>query len=266
MQQTLVFHDRIGSGAFATVYKCSCPETGNVYAAKRFAAINIKKAGREAHMLHTAHLMSPKYVPEFVAISRYDTGLFAHSEHKDDIYILQSLCPGEPIPTKVSTYSDLKIIMKHTMSALRDVHRAGIIHMDVKHDNIIRENGGNSFKLVDFGSAIYVDAERKPTRGTPEYMAPEVILNDASFESDVWSAGVMAYQLAYGKFPFHYEKSVCTIEQVFANILENEPRYGSNSNSNSNDECQDFLRLCLCKDKTKRPAPAELLTHAFINS
>jgi serine/threonine protein kinase len=209
----------------------------------------MQKARREAHMLHTAHLMSPKLVPEFFAIS----------EHPPDIYIIQSLCPGESIPIAKITKEDLKIIMTYTLSALRDVHRAGIIHMDVKHENIIY-NKQNSFKLIDFGSAVYSDAAHKPTRGTPEYMAPEVIMHDAGFESDVWSAGVMAYQLIYGKFPFH--KPVHTIDELFTNILEHEPEY----NIDIDKHVVDFIKLCLCKEKSDRPTASELLGHNFIAS
>ncbi len=202
-------------------------------------------------MLHTAHMTSPKYVPEFIGISHYG--------HKDDIYIIQRLCQGRPISYELKNREDLQVIMKKTLLVLRDMHRVGIIHMDIKHDNIIRDHG--QFKLVDFGSALFADSTlTTPTRGTPEYMAPEVILNDACCESDVWSAGVMAYQLAYGKFPFRTTKVISTIEEVYDNILEREPDYdGQRLNA-----CQDFLRLCLIKDKADRPTAEELLFHPFL--
>lgn len=86
--------------------------------------------------------------------------------------------------------------------ALAAVHRAGLVHGDVKPANIVRERGGR-IVLMDFGAARVVQlAGRGPVSGTPLYSAPEVLGGAApSAESDVYSLGVMLYQLVSDSFP-----------------------------------------------------------------
>jgi Protein kinase domain/Domain of unknown function (DUF4384) len=86
--------------------------------------------------------------------------------------------------------------------ALSAVHAAGIVHRDVKAQNVMREDGGRVV-LMDFGSSRRVDAEADPSvSGTPFYLAPELFDGAvATAKSDIYSAGVLLYYLVSGKFP-----------------------------------------------------------------
>ena len=98
-------------------------------------------------------------------------------------------------------------VARQIASALAAAHRAGIIHRDLKPSNII-VNAQNHAKLLDFGIARKVDAAERLTQtgqtpGTPAYMSPEQISNlEVDERSDVFSLGVLFYELFTGQRPF----------------------------------------------------------------
>lgn len=105
-------------------------------------------------------------------------------------------------------------LVAQLLDTLGEVHRAGVIHADVKSDNILLEtahDGHDRLRLIDFGLA-WIDAERVPIvcpdgerciSGTPEYLAPEVIRGGpATAASDLYAVGVIFYELLTGTTPF----------------------------------------------------------------
>lgn len=87
--------------------------------------------------------------------------------------------------------------------AIAAVHAAGLVHRDIKAQNVMRESGGR-FVLMDFGLGHDVAAQGRPTRnaGTPLYVAPEVFEgHPASIQSDIYALGVLLFYLVSGQFP-----------------------------------------------------------------
>ena len=85
------------------------------------------------------------------------------------------------------------------------MHKENYVHRDIKPENILLESREDlNIKLTDFGFAQYMDNGKLSMQmGTPEYMAPEIIEGDDYDQKvDVWSAGVVAYQLFCGQTPF----------------------------------------------------------------
>src|SRR5215813_4553884 len=100
-------------------------------------------------------------------------------------------------------------IICQALSGIEEAHLAGVIHADLKADNIIldqRRAGIDVVKIVDFGIARLVTGARDEDRsisGTPEYMAPEVISGaPPSFASDIYAVGIILYELLAERTPF----------------------------------------------------------------
>jgi hypothetical protein len=116
------------------------------------------------------------------------------------------------------------------LAGLHDAHGSGVIHSDVKCDNIIVQtsrDGDVVPRLIDFGIAWFVDGPpasctdgERIVAGTPEYLAPELIRGEApTFASDVYAAGALLYELVAGATPF----AGGTRGQILRRQLEDEP-------------------------------------------
>ena len=96
-------------------------------------------------------------------------------------------------------------ITKQLMTALEYVHGKGIVHTDVKSDNILLSyrDGNAKVTLIDFGSAVYLTGRRQANIGTPGYIAPEALLQaDWNTAVDVWGAGCVIFEIISGKTLF----------------------------------------------------------------
>ena len=90
---------------------------------------------------------------------------------------------------------------------IKDIHMEQVVHRDIKHKNIILSNKSDTpkVKIADFGLACYLEDDEcfQQETGTLGYKSPEMLLKQPSdFRSDVWSLGVILYQLLCGLMPF----------------------------------------------------------------
>ncbi|KAJ0261852.1 Mitogen-activated protein kinase kinase kinase 14 [Hirschfeldia incana] len=147
------------------------------------------------------------------------------------------------------------------VSALDHVHSNGIVHCDVKSKNVLVVNGGSSVKLADFGSAMELEkqtAEIAPPRGSPLWMAPEVIRGEYQGpESDVWSLGCTVVEMLTGKPAWE------------DNGFESLSRIGFSDESpfipaGVSELGRDFLEKCLRRDRSQRWSCGQLLEHPFV--
>ena len=85
------------------------------------------------------------------------------------------------------------------------MHERSVIHRDLKLENILLDND-NRIKVADFGCAVHsLKNRRRSFCGTVDYLAPEMLMRKCYGRAvDIWSIGVMMYEMAYGKPPFKY--------------------------------------------------------------
>jgi serine/threonine protein kinase len=100
-------------------------------------------------------------------------------------------------------------IARQVVEGLMEAHRLGVIHRDLKPQNIMIDQDGNA-KIMDFGIARFLDTERLTGSGvmigTPEYMSPEQVdLRDVDQRADIYSLGVVIYEMVSGRVPFEGE-------------------------------------------------------------
>eukprot|EP00928_Gymnodinium_smaydae_P046375 TRINITY_DN30893_c0_g1_i1.p1 TRINITY_DN30893_c0_g1~~TRINITY_DN30893_c0_g1_i1.p1 ORF type:complete len:678 (-),score=155.07 TRINITY_DN30893_c0_g1_i1:59-2092(-) len=161
-------------------------------------------------------------------------------------------------------------VMKQTLRALAFMHGRRFLHKDLKPQNIMRtDKETSSVKVIDFGLAELFGQDQKyasQVAGTLLYMAPECFQNRQSYKGDIWSAGVIMYNLLCGGYPFMAQwpppegkdenwwtaevtKSICNDEPASNRILRS-----------YSPECLQLMRQMLEKDQTKRPDASQCLS------
>jgi serine/threonine protein kinase len=197
----------LGKGGFGHVWKVRHKESGKIYAIKVINKDYIRKENMVEQINREIEIMYKVDHPHIIK-------LYNHYEDDDNFYLIMH-CAG-----KGQLYSQLKRIkrldertvaqfLREVISAVKYLHslKPPIIHRDIKPENILLDNDGR-VKLADFGwSNFYEEDKKRETYcGTPEYLAPEMVTKSGHNESvDIWSLGVLAFELLAGRPPFVYK-------------------------------------------------------------
>lgn len=137
-----------------------------------------------------------------------------------------------------------------------------IIHRDIKPENILFY--GNKLKLADFGWSNMKDRVRKTFCGTPDYLAPEMILERGHNEKlDVWTLGVLTYELIVGYAPFTPKDKVDDKKQMQKKLEKNILKNSIEFPSHVSPEARNLIQACLEKKPNDRPSCEEALQHAW---
>jgi len=161
---------------------------------------------------------------------------------------LSDLLRGEPLP-----FGQIKTLVSQIGDALDYAHTRGIVHRDVKPSNVLVDERGNCL-LTDFGIAKIVEGEGGAAKltgtggvvGTPAYMSPEQGKGEkVDARSDIYSLGVLLYEMATGRVPFNAETPIGI---VFKHIQDPPP-----STRESNPAISDELEAVIAKALAKSP-------------
>src|SRR5688500_4701359 len=141
--------------------------------------------------------------------------LLAAGGHEDLLYYTMPFVEGEPLRTRLSREGELPVrdavrILKDVADALAYAHARGVVHRDIKPDNVLLS--GNHAVVADFGVAKAVSQAKTESGltsvgvalGTPAYMAPEQAAGDPNIDhrADIYAFGAMAYEMLTGRSPF----------------------------------------------------------------
>ena len=138
---------------------------------------------------------------------------------------------------------------------MKHCHDKNILHRDIKSENIFCTKNG-FLKLGDFGIARVLSNTRskaKSKKGTPYYLSPEMIASKSySFKSDIWSLGVLLYEMAALKYPFEAETIPMLENKIKLGIYDPLPAQFS-------DTISGILSMMLKRNQSERPTIHQLL-------
>jgi serine/threonine protein kinase len=191
-------------------------------------------------------------------VSIYDLG----TNEDGSAYLVMEFVPGKTLEGVMASQgvlplSRVGVWAGDLANALNRAHRAGIIHGDVKPANIFITEDGH-IKLGDFGIARFATQLSGTGKlvGTPAYLSPEQIKGESQdHRSDIFSLGIILYQLATGVRPFDGS----SVTAVCAQIVASEPAPPSRRNPELPKEFDRVVMRCLSKDPAKRYASGESL-------
>lgn len=171
------------------------------------------------------------------------------------------------------TEESVAYYMRSVLHTLAQCHAHRILHRDIKPGNfmLLSKDEGAPLKAIDFGLAVFFDPKELPRTdlgldGTPWFMAPEVLNSQTFPASDLWSAGVMAYQLLSGYLPFDDVRNpnAPALSIIWRSILTEEPSFRRSAWNNVSEEAKNFVKMLLQKDHERRPTAKEALQHPWL--
>jgi serine/threonine protein kinase len=227
------FIKRISRGASASVFLALKKKTGDIYAIKATPRRALKHKNEVERVLVEKDILLQFSHPNIVQFFWSFVG-------RHNLYLVTEFLPGGDLYSLLENLGSLSEDAARTyamelLQALRYLRENGIVHRDIKPDNILVSESG-SLKLTDFGLSYLGMVDRatesaKFTRrpsscvGTPDYVAPEIILNRPhSFSVDYWSLGAMIYEFVCGVPPFHADDE----DETYRRALLGHVRFPSN--------------------------------------
>jgi len=242
--------EKLGMGGMGEVYKVEDTKVKEIVALKLLkpeVAVQKKTIERFSNELKLARKISHRNICR----------MYYLGEDKETYYITMEYVPGEDLKSLIIRVKELTAgtaisIAKQICDGLEEAHRVGVIHRDLKPSNIMIDKNGNA-KIMDFGIA-----RSKRTKGitgfgvmigTPEYSSPEQVEGkDIDFRSDIYSLGIILYEMVTGALPFEGDTPIV----IGIKQKSQKPPNPQKINPQIPESLCRIILRCMAKDKEER--------------
>jgi len=243
----------IGRGGFADVFEASDPRLERSVAIKAIRPELVATDGWAERFQREARAMARLRHPNVMEI--YTVG-----EADGVAYFVMPLIDGESLAARLEREGSLPVavatrILVEAAGALDAAHRIGMVHRDVKPDNILLEGERGRVVIADFGIAKALELDSSVLTGTgmfvgtPRYMSPEqAVGDDLDHRSDIYSLGVVAFEAIAGRLPFEARSA----QALVAKHLTEEPPSLTTLRAECPERLARAVRRCLAKDPGDR--------------
>ncbi len=245
----------LGKGGMGRVYKAIDTEIGETVAIKLLKpeiAADAATIERFRNELRLARQISHKSVCRMYHLGR----------GQGSYYITMEYVSGEDLKSTILRVGPLSVvrtvaIMRQVCEGLAEAHRLGVVHRDLKPQNIMIDRGGNA-KIMDFGIARSITAKDLTAAGvvvgTPAYMSPEQVDGgEVDARGDIYALGIILFEMLTGRLPFEGETPF-SIAYKQKSELPPDPR---KINPQVPEDLSALILKCLAKDKAARYQSAD---------
>ena len=249
---------KLGAGGMGEVYLAEDTDLKRKVALKFLLEADSAEPEVAIRFRHEAQAAAALSHPNVVTV-------FEVSEHEGRPYIVMEYVEGPTLSqhceTGETSIDEILNLVVQIGEGLKKAHETGIVHRDLKPANILVDQDRRP-KILDFGLAklrgVTKVTKTGSTQGTAAYMSPEQVAGqEVDHRTDVWSLGVILYEMVAGRLPFDAEHEAA----VAYTIANSEPEPLARYKAGVSDEVQRIVSKCLAKDRGERyQSAADLVT------
>ena len=252
----------VGLGSYGRVRLCKNKKHDKIYVMKILKKNEIIKQKQIDHVFSEFNILSVINHPFIVKLMGFNF------EDPQYLYFILEYVQGGELFTLLRTKNTFPIeqarfYIAHIITIFEYLHSKNIIYRDLKPENILINKNGY-LKLTDFGFAKYLDNEKTYTLcGTPEYLAPEIILNKGHGKPvDWWTMGILLFEMLVGIDPFSDDDPMKTYKKIIKGKINFPKEFDKAAKS--------LIKHLLTGDTTKRygclkNGVKDILNHRFFN-